>query len=66
MKKHTDALATIKSEDLEKTLETLRTDIMTLQKGVRMGDVQNYMQLKLKRKELARVMTRINIERKAN
>lgn len=65
MKKHAEALAKIKSEDLVKATSELTTEIITLKKGVRMGDVQNYKQLRAKRKDLARFMTRINIERKA-
>ena len=65
MKKHAEALAKIKSDDLVKTTSDLTTEIITLKKGVRMGDVQNYKQLRAKRKDLARVMTRINAERKA-
>lgn len=64
MKKHADALSKVKSEDLMKTAETLRADLIALKKGVRMGDVQNYKQFGTKRKELARVMTRVNKERK--
>ena len=65
MKKHAEALAKIKSDDLVKTTSDLTTEIITLKKGVRMGDVQNYKQLRAKRKDLARVKTRINAERKA-
>lgn len=64
MKKHAEALAKIKPEDLHKTADQLRTDIIALKKGVRMGDVQNYKQFKVKRKELARVLTRAAQERK--
>lgn len=66
MKKHADNLAKIKSEDLAKSVVEIRNDLMALKKGIRMGDVQNYNQLSAKRKELARVMTRMNQERKAN
>lgn len=65
MKKHADTLAQIKSEDLAKTADQIRNDLMVLKKGIRMGDVQNFNQLSAKRKELARVFTRMNQERKA-
>lgn len=62
MKKHIEALAKIASADLLKTAETTRKDISDLQRGIRMGDVQNYKVLALKKKELARVLTRISSE----
>lgn len=65
MKKHAVALASLSSENLTQAANTLRSDIAALHKGIRMGDVQNYKQLAAKRKELARVLTRANQERKA-
>ena len=64
MKKHADSLAKVKSEDLQKTADDLRADLVSLKKGIRMGDVQNYKQFAIKRRELARVMTRMSSERK--
>ena len=58
MKKHSEALALIKSEDLSKNIEQLRKDITELTRGVRMGDVQNYKLINLKKKQLARTLTR--------
>jgi len=58
MKKHSEALAKVTSEDLIKHATELRKDIADLTRGVRMGDVQNYKQINLKKKQLARVLTR--------
>jgi ribosomal protein L29 len=58
MKKHSTALAQVKSEDLIKHSTELRKEIADLTRGVRMGDVQNYKQINLKKKQLARTLTR--------
>jgi ribosomal protein L29 len=62
MKKFADALAKIESADLNKAVLTLRTDISDLVRGIRGGNVQNYKILAVKKKELARVLTRISSE----
>lgn len=58
MKKHAEALAAIKSEDLVKNATALREEIASLRKGVRLGEVQNYKMIGKKRRELARVLSR--------
>jgi len=62
MKKHSEALAQVKSEDLVKHSIDLRKEITDLTRGVRMGDVQNYKQINLKKKQLARTLTRKSAE----
>lgn len=62
MKKFADALAKIESVDLKKAAETLRKDISDLKRGIRGGEVQNYNVYAVKKKELARVLTRIASE----
>ncbi|GEM_PF-6723180 len=62
MKKHSTALAQVKSEDLIKHAAELRKEIADLTRGVRMGDVQNYKQINLKKKQLARTLTRKSAE----
>jgi ribosomal protein L29 len=62
MKKHSTALAQVKSEDLIKLATDLRKEIADLTRGVRMGDVQNYKQINLKKKQLARTLTRKSAE----
>ena len=62
MKKHSEALAQVKSEDLVKHSTDLRKEITDLTRGVRMGDVQNYKQINLKKKQLARTLTRKSAE----
>lgn len=58
MKKHAEALAAVKSEDIVTTVAKLRTDIADLSRGIHLGDVQNYKVLGAKKKELARLLTR--------
>jgi ribosomal protein L29 len=58
MKKHAEALAQVKSEDIATTITTLRADISALSRGIQLGDVQNYKVLGAKKKELARLLTR--------
>lgn len=58
MKKHSEALAKVTSADLSNHIEGLRKDISDLTRGVRMGDVQNYNMIQVKKKELARALTR--------
>ena len=62
MKKHSTALAQVKSEYLIKHAADLRKEIADLTRGVRMGDVQNYKQINLKKKQLARTLTRKSAE----
>lgn len=62
MKKHAESLAKIASADLQKTAETLRKDISDLKRNIRGGNVQNYKVLAVKKKELARVLTRKSAE----
>ena len=62
MKKHSEALAKIQSSDLQSTAETLRKDISDLKRNIRGGNVQNYKVLAVKKKELARVLTRKSSE----
>lgn len=66
MKKHTEALAKIQSADLSKTVETLRKDISDLKRGIHAGNVQNYKVLAVKKKELARVLTRKGAEERTS
>ena len=58
MKKFADALALIDSKDLVAKIAELQKDIADLTRGVRMGDVQNYKMVNVKKKELARLLTR--------
>ena len=62
MKKFAEALAKIESTDLQKAAEALRKDISDLHRGIRSGEVQNYKVFAVKKKELARVLTRISSE----
>jgi ribosomal protein L29 len=62
MKKHAEALAKIESVDLVKAAETLHKDISDLRRGIKGGAVQNYKMLAVKKKELARVLTRKSSE----
>lgn len=62
MKKHAETLAKINSADLLKSAENLRKDISDLKRGIRAGDVQNYKVMSAKKKELARILTRISSE----
>jgi ribosomal protein L29 len=62
MKKHSEALAKIQSADLQSTAETIRKDISDLKRNIRGGNVQNYKVLAVKKKELARVLTRRRAE----
>ena len=45
-----------------KSGKEFRKDISDLKRGIRMGDVQNYKVLAVKKKELARVLTRKSSE----
>lgn len=62
MKKHTEKLANIPASELAKTATALRTEIADLKRGIRMGEVQNYKVIPAKKRELARVLTRMNIK----
>jgi ribosomal protein L29 len=64
MKKHAKAISAIAAKDLPEKAQSLTRDLIVLRRGVKMGDVQNYSQLKLKRRERARLLTRIRAERK--
>jgi ribosomal protein L29 len=64
MKKHAEALAKITSENITTTVESLRKEIADLTRGTRLGDVQNYKMIAVKKKELARLLTRKNKEAK--
>jgi len=64
MKKHSEAVAKIASAELKAKSEEIRKDLADLTRGVRMGDVQNYKLINLKKKELARVLTRMASEDK--
>jgi ribosomal protein L29 len=64
MKKHAKAISAIAAKDLPEKAQSLTRDLIALRRGVKMGDVQNYSQLKLKRRERARLLTRIRAERK--
>lgn len=65
MKKHSEALAKITSENLNSRSAELRKDIIDLTRGVKLRDVQNYKMINVKKKELARILTRkANEERK--
>lgn len=58
MKKFATALALIDSKDIVTKVAELQKDIADLTRGVRMGDVQNYKMVNVKKKELARLLTR--------
>ena len=62
MKKHAESLAKVASTDLVKKAGELRQDVSDLKRGIRAGDVQNYKMLGNKKKELARVLSRISRE----
>lgn len=62
MKKHAETLAKIKSEDLKTTAPMLQKEVTELRLGVKLGNVQNYKMISLKKKELARVLGRLNQE----
>ena len=62
MKKFSEALAKIESADLVKASETLRKEISELKRNIHGGNVQNYKVFAVKKKELARVLTRISTE----
>lgn len=64
MKKHSEALAKVTSAELVTRAVELRKDIAELTRGVRMGDVQNYKMIQVKKRELARVLTRKSREDK--
>lgn len=60
MKKYIEKLAKMNKSDLEKRSAELRTEIIDLKKGVKIGDVQNTQATKARKKELARVLTLLN------
>ena len=62
MKKHAETLAKIKSEDLKAAAPVLQKEVTELRLGVKLGNVQNYKMISLKKKELARVLGRLNQE----
>lgn len=64
MKKHVDNLAKTVSADLSVKATEIRKEITDLVRGVRIGDVQNYKMINVKKKELARVLTRVAREDK--
>lgn len=66
MKKHTEALAKITSEKLDEYIASLRKDINDLKRGVRMGDVQNYKMITIKKRDLARALSRQAQEKGGN
>jgi ribosomal protein L29 len=66
MKKHAEALAKIESKDLNTAAETLRKEISDLKRNIRGGNVQNYKVLAVKKKELARVLTRKSSEERTS
>ena len=66
MKKFATALALIDSKDIVIKVAELKKDIADLTRGVRMGDVQNYKMVNVKKKELARLLTRKSKEEKGD
>lgn len=60
MKKYIEKLAKMTKADLDKRSAELRTEIIDLKKGIKIGDVQNTQATKARRKELARVLTLLN------
>lgn len=62
MKKHSEALNKVQSDKLAQTVTDLKKEVQELVRGIRAGDVQNYKSLRAKRKEIARLMGRINKE----
>jgi ribosomal protein L29 len=66
MKKNAEALAKIESKDLNTAAETLRKEISDLKRNIRGGNVQNYKVLAVKKKELARVLTRKSSEERTS
>jgi ribosomal protein L29 len=62
MKKLSEALTKIKSEDSAKEAMTTRSNITELKLGVKLGNTQNYKLIGAKKKTLARILGRINEE----
>jgi ribosomal protein L29 len=56
MKKHAH-IATLSHEELTEKIAVVRTEVIELARGTRLGDVQNVRASRLKRKELARMLT---------
>lgn len=57
MKKYTEKFAKMNHADLAKKASELRSEIVDMKKGVKLGDVQNTQIAKKNRKDLARVLT---------
>ena len=55
MKKHMSELSKLKPEELAARRETLRAEVVELQRSIRLGDTQNYHLATTKRRDLARV-----------
>lgn len=64
MKRYTESLEKVDSAKLADHAIAIKKELAELKKGMRMGDVQNYKLYALKRKELARVYTRMSAENK--
>ena len=59
MKKHA-SIFTLSKDELTKKAVEIRSEMQTISRGIKMGDVQNVRIIKHKRRELARVLTAQN------
>lgn len=59
MKKYMTNIEKMNSTDLNKKAVDLRVEISDLKRGLKTGDVQNTQAVRLRKKELARVLTLI-------
>ncbi len=57
MKKHVEPILSMDKEARTKHVATLKSDIMSLSRGIKQGDVSNVRVVRAKRKELARTLT---------
>lgn len=60
MKKYTDSLRKLDSTKLQEHATKLKSDIVDIKKGIKVGDIQNPKTLMLKKRELARTLTLLN------